>query len=336
VTVRTVEGARYGSDKSGLLCAFAFEPSAPGRPIDENELRTALVSDRRGFFWAHFNLSNQASLRWMRDHLKLPAEFYDSLAQTKSTRVEPTDYGLVAVMNDATWFGAEASEVSRMTVCADCRLLVTTRHTPLRSTERLREHIKNGRVYRSALELFADLLGGQSEVLAQIVRDTAAKVDDLEDRIFANRIGGARPALGGLRRTLVRLQRLLAPEPSALFRILARPPQWMPREDLEELRQGAEALASAIGDCTALVERVRSLQDEVSAVVEERTNRTIFILTVVTVATLPMNIIPQMFGMNVGGVPLKEWGWGFWFIDAIVTVMAVAITLPLVWRRDDL
>jgi zinc transporter len=135
---------------------------------------------------------------------------------------------------------------------------------------------------------------------------------------------------------LVRLQRLLAPEPSALFRILARPPGWLERDDAEELRQGAEALASAIGDCVALVERVRTLQEEISAVVEERTNRTIFVLTVVTVATLPMNIIPQMFGMNVGGVPLKEWGWGFWFIDALVTVMAVAITLPLVWRRDDL
>jgi zinc transporter len=334
-----VEGARYGSDKSGLLCAFVFEPLQPGRAIDTDGVERAVARQHGGlsstFVWAHFNLSNQASLRWMRDHLNLPAEFFDSLVETKSTRIEPTDYGLIGVMNDVTWFGAEPSEVSRMIVCADGRLIVTARHTPLRSVDRLRERIKHGRLYRSALELFADLLGGQAEILANIVRETATRVDELEDRIFANRINGARPALGGLRRVLVRLQRLLAPEPSALFRMLGRPPQWMPREDLEELRQGAEALASAIGDCAALVERVRSLQEEVSAAVEERTNRTVFVLTVVTVATLPMNIIPQMFGMNVGGVPLKEWGWGFWFIDALVTVMAVAITLPLVWRRED-
>jgi len=223
-----------------------------------------------------------------------------------------------------------------MSVCAGGRLLVSARRTPLRSVDRLRDHVRSGQPFRSPLELLAELLAGQAEILARIAREKAAEVDELEDRIFASRIGGARPKLGGLRRMLVRLQRLLAPEPSALFRILARPPAWMQREDVDELRQGAEALAAAIGDCVALVERVRSLQDEVSAVIEERTNRTIFVLTVVTVATLPMNIIPQMFGMNVGGVPLKEWGWGFWFINALVTLMAVAITLPLVWRRDDL
>src|SRR5215472_3651321 len=106
-----VEGARYGSDKSGLLCAFAFETHQSGCPIDEHELERVVERQRAGlggtFAWAHFNLANQASVRWMRDHLTLPAEFYDSLADTKSTRVEPTDYGLIAVMNDVTWFGAE-------------------------------------------------------------------------------------------------------------------------------------------------------------------------------------------------------------------------------------
>ncbi len=335
VTRIDVESTRYGSDKSGLLCAFAFQPHGAGRSIDEDELRRAVAEPTAGFVWAHFNLSNQAAVRWMRDHLTLPIEFYDSLREAKSTRVEPTDDALVAVLNDVTWFGADTSEVSRMSVCADGRLLVSARHTPLRSAERLREHIRSGRRFRSALELLADLLGGQAEILAHIVQETAGQVDDLEDRVFTNRIGGVRSRLGGVRRTLARLQRLLAPEPSALFRILARPPAWMAREDVEELRQGAEALAASINDCVALVDRVRSLQQEVSAVTDERTNRTVFILTVVTVATLPMNIIPQMFGMNVGGVPLREWSWGFWFIDALVTLMAVAITLPLIWRRDD-
>ncbi len=239
------------------------------------------------------------------------------------------------MVNDVTWFGGEASEVSPMSIAVDGRMFVTARRTPLRSVDRLRAHVKAGERFRSPLDLLAHLLRDQGDILAQIVRDGAVNVDGLEDRVFGNRIGGARSKLGVLRRMLVRLQRLLAPEPSALFRLLNRPPPWIHREDVEELRQASEELASVIADCVALVERVRSLQEEVSAVIDERTNRTIFILTVVTVATLPMNIIPQMFGMNVGGVPLHDWSWGFWFIDGLVTAMAVAITLPLIWRRDD-
>ena len=36
-----------------------------------------------------------------------------------------------------------------------------------------------------------------------------------------------------------RLQRLLAPEPAALFRLLQRPPAWMAEDDAQELRDAS-------------------------------------------------------------------------------------------------
>jgi Mg2+ and Co2+ transporter CorA len=61
-----------------------------------------------------------------------------------------------------------------------------------------------------------------------------------------------------------------------------------------------------ISDLTALGERIKLLQEEIAAKVNEQTNRTLFTLTVVTVLALPINIIAGFFGMNVGGVPLAE------------------------------
>jgi zinc transporter len=51
-----------------------------------------------------------------------------------------------------------------------------------------------------------------------------------------------------LRRVLVPLQRLLAPEPAALFRLLSRPPAWIGEDDL---REAAEEFAIAIADNSA-------------------------------------------------------------------------------------
>src|SRR5215510_11114711 len=91
---------------------------------------------------------------------------------------------------------------------------------------------------------------------------------------------------------------------------------------MKGLRESAEELATAVSDCTALVERIRLLQEEIIAIVNEETNRTLFILTVVTVLALPMTIVPGFLGMNVGGVPLREDGAGFW----IVVVGLIALT----------
>jgi zinc transporter len=58
---------------------------------------------------------------------------------------------------------------------------------------------------------------------------------------------------------LVRLQRLLAPEPAAFFRLLNRPPDWISADELQNLQQSAEKFSTAISDTAALVERVKQL-----------------------------------------------------------------------------
>ena len=64
----------------------------------------------------------------------------------------------------------------------------------------------------------------------------------------------------------------------------------------------------AISDTAALVERVKQLQEELAAFVNEQTNRTLFVLTLtmVTVLALPINLVAGLFGMNVGGIPLES------------------------------
>ncbi|MGO4780612.1 CorA family divalent cation transporter, partial [Lysobacter sp. 2RAB21] len=105
----------------------------------------------------------------------------------------------------------------------------------------------------------------QASVLGDILRKSTQQVDRIEDRLLANRISTDRTQLGSLRRSLVRLQRLLAPEPTALFRLLNRPPDWISHDDIQDLQQAAEEFSTAIGDSAALVERVKLIQEELAA-----------------------------------------------------------------------
>jgi zinc transporter len=164
-----------------------------------------------------------------------------------------------------------------------------------------------------------------------IVRDATKKVDAVEDRIIAHQ-SASRPTLGALRRVLVRLQRLLAPEPAALFRLLNRPPDWLTEADVSDLRQSAEELSTAVTDSAALVERIRLLQEELVALINEQTNQMLFILTVVTVLALPLTIIPGMFGMNVQGIPFSEHAAGFWLV-LVVVVGVVGLGATIAWTR---
>jgi zinc transporter len=178
------------------------------------------------------------------------------------------------------------------------------------------------------------MMRDQGDVLVRNVRDATLRVDAVEDNLQRGQFSAQRAALGTLRRVLVRLQRLLAPEPGALFRLLRQPPPWMAEGDLDELRQSTEEFSLVLRDLAALQERIKLLQEEITAQVAEQTNRSLFTLTVVTVLALPINIIAGLLGMNVGGIPLANHPHGFLVIVLIVLSFTV-VAGWLAFRRRD-
>ena len=336
----SIDHSHRDQDLFGLLYGFSFRPGEPGREIDSARALQCLQQpqDSEEFLWLHLNLAHAACERWMKSHLELPHEFFEALHEgSRSTRIEHVDSALLAVVNDVVFnlSSMVSSDVSTLWVCARSRLIISARLQPLHSVDKLRSSVKAGERFRSPLELLVHLLRDQGEVLTQIVRRTSLSVDQIEDELLSSRLSTNRAELGANRRVLVRLQRLLALEPGSLLRLLNRPPQWLQKEDVKELRKSTEEFALIINDLTALGERIKLLQEEIAANLNEQSNRTLFTLTVVTVLALPINIIAGFFGMNVGGVPLAGDPQGFWILVALVATFTVIAGRWAFRKRQD-
>jgi zinc transporter len=330
----------YGSDKYGLIWGYLFEPGQPSQQMDTKTIVEWLTSPIRmpekAFLWIHFSLSNSATEPWLQQHLRLPNTFYESFHESVgSTRLEQEDEALIAIIHDVMFDSSfDVSSISTVNLCVTPNLLITARRHPLRSVDHLRTSVKAGNIFRSPVELLSHLLRDQADVLVDIVRKSTRKVDSIEDRLLADRIEIRRSDLGSLRRVLVRLQRLLAPEPAAFFRLLNRPPSWICGEDLQDLRQAAEEFSAAVVDSAALTERVKLIQEELAALINEQTSRTLFILTVVTVMALPINLVAGLFGMNVGGIPFAQFEQGFLFIVGILILLTALIAYLAFGRKQ--
>jgi len=211
-------------------------------------------------------------------------------------------------------------------------VVISARRHPLRSVDRLRASVKRGERLASPIALLDHLLRDQADELLRIVRAAAGRIDDIEDALLAGRTDQHGPELARLRRLMVRLQRWLAPEPSALMRMLAHPPAWVQPADSQRLQQSSEEFAVVLRDIGALQERIKLLQEEASARVAEENNRSLFTLTMVTVLALPINLIAGLMGMNVGGIPLADHPHGFWLVIALIVAFTVGLGLYAVQR----
>lgn len=338
----------YGGDEVGLICGYLFDPEAVQQiralGSDEAAAWLAEVAQAGGggaaaaqggsYLWLHFNLSNVQAERWLVRHAQLADAFFEALHEgVRSTRIERSGDDLVAVLSDLQFdFDLESSDVSTLWISVGPRLVVTARTSPLRSVDVLRTAVRAGEVPPSSTGLLEHLLRTQADVLVGIVRSVTARIDTIEDELLAGRLDHKRARLGAMRRLLVRLQRLLAPEPAALFRLLQRPPGWMAGADVDGLRGATEEFSLVLRDMQALEERIKLLQEEVAAGVNEENNRSLFVLTMVTVLALPINILTGLFGMNVGGIPLADHPHGFWVLVGVIAAFS-ALAAWLAFRN---
>ena len=328
-----------GSENDGPIWGYHFVPNQPAKAITSEAAVEFLTAPGPGvpneFLWLHFSLSNPGSEPWLRRYLTLPDSFYESLhSDVDATHLEQEGDSLVARIHDVLFDFTFDVPVATTTLCVKPRVLVSAHARPWRSIDQLRAAVQSGQVFRSPIEILARLLRDQASVLVDIVRKSKKRLAPMEEQLLARRISVSRSELGSLRRILVRLQRLLAPEPAAFFRLLSQPPDWISPDQLQNLQQAAEKFSSAVGDTASLVERVKQLQEELAALVSEQTNRTLFVLTMVTVLALPINLVAGLFGMNVGGIPLNQHPYGFFLVlSPLVALTALLAYWAFVRRR---
>ncbi len=333
--------SEFLTTQNGLVWGYRLDRQGGAFPVMASELLSALQEHQSAgkgdLLWLHFNLAQAATERWLKDHASLPLEFFEALhLGSRSTRIELIDDGLVAVINDVLHgFSFDPSEISTLWMHVTPNIVISARRKPLKSVDRLRQSVQNGARITSTVELLTRLLRDQADVLMGIVRDAVARVDKVEDELLAGRLDNKRENLGMLRRVLVRLQRLMAPEPAALFRLLQRPPVWIAEDDLQDLRQSSEEFSAVLVDMASLQERIKLLQEEIAAMINEKSSRNLYTLTVLTVLALPINLIAGLFGMNVGGIPFADHEAGFWMVISLLATCTTVAAWLILRRRHE-
>lgn len=168
--------------------------------------------------------------------------------------------------------------------------------------------------------------------LASLAGEMDRLEDDMLDRADAPAAGDMPSRLGQMRREAVALRRAVAPLIRGLDADEEELPAWFDGPELDGARS---ALHGVLDDITAMTERARSLQDELTSRLADETNRRLYLVSIVTALVMPATLVTGFFGMNTGGL---IWGGEeahYGTIYAAITCVAavVAMLALLRWRR---
>lgn len=288
-----------------------------------------------GLLWLHFNLGDLRADQWLASaDLDIPeAGKALLLSRDNFQQIHAADDSIYGVFSDLVRaIDRVTEETGYLHFVMTERLLVSGRHHALCAVDATRRVLESGQQrIGNAAALLETIVEHVAETIERVAEGVGHRLDGIEEKILSDDSTDLRRDLGRLRRTCVRLHRQL----SGLLLMFRRLDLLGPEALKPALRLRAGKLAQRLDALDHIVvemrERSRLLQEELHLKIEEQTNKSIHLLSVLTALLLPPTLVTGVFGMNTKGLPLTDVETGF--LTASVLIVSSSALAYFIMKR---
>ncbi|MGC9395880.1 MAG: magnesium/cobalt transporter CorA [Anaerolineae bacterium] len=306
--------------------------------IPPEALATAL-QDETGLSWVDlYEETAEVCAPILRDIFGFhPLAIDDALEESHVPKIDDWGEYLYLVLH-AVSYNPQDNDIDtlELDIFVGSRYLVTHQTTPLKAVDRVwalcqrdERHLHKGAVhllYKLADELAADYM--------PVVEDIDMTIDEIEDQVFDNPAPSVLEQIFGLKRALLTLRRIIAPQREVLNKLARGEYAVIPSDCGIFFRDVYDHLVRLYDIVDSLRDLVGGALDTYLSVINNRMNEVMKTLTVITTMFMPVSFLAGFFGMNFFQpvLTLNTWtGRG-----AFVGILALILLLPTsmyLWMR---
>jgi zinc transporter len=311
-------------DPDALIHALLLDGKGGARDLDWPAIDAWSPDD--GHLWLHLDRMIPQTRAWLHATGRLSPIVVDAiLAEDTRPRTQPVDDGAVVNLRGVNLNpGAEPDEMISLRMWVDASRLISVRAFRLMAVYDIRQSLLDGKGPTDVAELLVALTVGLADRVEPVIDNLEAIIDDLEDATIDLRNSHqTSKRLNETRRDAINLHRHLRPQRDALTSLGDAYFAGLDDADRQLMTETADRVTRFVEDLDSFRERCAVLHEEALSRQSEKINRTTYVLTLVATIFLPLGFVTGLLGINVGGIPLADSGWGFLIICAGLTIIAV-------------
>lgn len=320
--------AATGQRLHGLVWAVVADAGGETRELLPG---TPMAVPDEGWLWLHFNLADGRTCHILQSILGIPASVSAMLCDNDEFQqlhaYESFTCGMISDI--ARDIDGPTEQFGFLHFAIGQRLIVTGRRQALTAVDETRRALGTSQLRAdSTAVLFGIIVDELTEAIDRFTDRLGSEIDRIEDQVILGLTGDQRRTLGRLRRTTLRLHRHvtgLRLTVQQLERLAVRAA--ITPALVEAAKPHYQRVEQLEREVVGLRERARLLQEEVSALLAEETNRHLRVLSILSIVFLPPTFIAGLLGMNLKGMLFAESELGFW----AGTGLAVASAALVVW-----
>jgi len=166
-----------------------------------------------------------------------------------------------------------------------------------------------------------------------VIDEIAEQVEAVEDSMFNPRSPSHLPEIFGLKRELLNLRRVLAPEREVLNVLIRRDNPVLGESTLVYFQDVYDHIIRVLDSVDLYRDQLSGLLDAHLSVVSNRLNSTMKRMTALATILMSVNLVASNYGMNFDNMPELHWQYGYSFALGLSCV--VALILAIVFKRID-
>lgn len=159
------------------------------------------------------------------------------------------------------------------------------------------------------------------------------EIDHLEEQAIEHPTQALLLELGGKKRELLDLRRIIGPQREVLSQLTRGDVPFIREQARVYLRDVQDHLVRAVETIEIYRDLVLGARDIYLSSLSNRTNNVMKTLTIISVIALPMTVITSFFGMNFEDIPGLHSVWSFWAVVAVMMGLVLGLLLTF-WRKE--
>ena len=294
-------------------------------------------SSDAGLLWVHLDGQNEADVNWLAAESGLPPVALNALKALETRpRSDMVDGGALINMRGLAVNPDEGPDpLVSVRFWAAKGLVISFAYRAPEALEPVIGHFMAGSINDPG-DLITAFATAMSQSLDIRVGDLGDQLDEIEERLEAERARSTRRKVSAIRAMAISYRRFVVPQREALDRLSLTQCDWLDDEDHLHIREAADRYARMAEELEAVRERSAVVHDELTDLRGEQMEGRSLLISIVALIFLPLTFVTGLLGMNVKGIPYAEEGWAFWGvvgICALIGEVVLGIFIRVQWVR---
>jgi magnesium transporter len=166
-----------------------------------------------------------------------------------------------------------------------------------------------------------------------VIDAISEEIEEIESAMFGPRPGPHQAEIFGLKRELLNLRKVLAPEREVLNTLIRRDEPVLGEQSLPYFQDVYDHIFRVLDTVDLNREQLSGLLDAHLAVVSNRLNMIMKRMTALATILMSVTLVASNYGMNFDVMPELHWAYGYpWALGMMVVV---GVILTVIFKRVD-